>query len=423
MLKKSLFLTALIGLFVVTLFFVAIAPFHIYTLTLTEGVSTRFLTMKPSSLALYDGHDFHLANITHGGGDNALYAPIHFSNFILPLPINHPSFTFIPNIKMDGSGPRLGASFLDGKRNELISFMIERNVKLETTLGEQKIFQLPVFKNYILRKGHEEFWGDLFSKGLSLPASGKGNFFESLLILRKVSYSDLVYNLYVLYNRTHLLPADTMKISFDNESKHGLVELVSPDPLYRLEKLYLIDQGIIYSLKLKTKIGHEGAEHFRNKLLKETRFKNSTTDSAVAIYAQYKNISYEQRVDQMGMSYLFAAWSHDLLNKEFVRVIILFLERGKSNLIYLKPFYEYAYKRFGSNLSSENEYLMETPDQKLKRQMHDELEGEVKKEELSNTPKFEGSVNDPNEKIKLNLQKARENKNNSDDSEKMLLQE
>ena len=66
---------------------------------------------------------------------------------------------------------------------------------------------------------------------------------------------------------------------------------------------------------------------------------------------------------------------------------------------------------------------METPDQKLKRQMHDELEGEVKKEELSNTPKFEGSVNDPNEKIKLNLQKARENKNNSDDSEKMLLQE
>ena len=213
------------------------------------------------------------------------------------------------------------------------------------------------------------------------------------------------------------------KIYFDESTQHGLVELVSEDPLFKLERLYLIDKGIIYSLTIKTKRGQVAAEHFRNKIIKESSYKNSTPDSAIAIYAQYKNIPYEHRVDKQGMSYLYAAWSHDLLNKEFDRVIILFLEKGQSNLKYLKPFYEYAYKRFGTNLSSDNELLMEDADQKLKRKMKDELESEVKKEEHISGPKFDEVTTDSNEKIKMNLQKAKENKTNSDESARMLLQE
>lgn len=60
------------------------------------------------------------------------------------------------------------------------------------------------------------------------------------------------------------------------------------------------------------------------------------------------------------MIYLYSAWSHDLNNRDFVRVIILFLERGKLNLKYLKPFYEFAYRKFGSTLSSASGYLNET---------------------------------------------------------------
>jgi ABC-type Fe3+/spermidine/putrescine transport system ATPase subunit len=99
------------------------------------------------------------------------------------------------------------------------------------------------------------------------------------------------------------------------------------------------------------------------------------------------------------------------------------LEKGQSNLKYLKPFYEYAYKRFGTNLSSDNELLMEDADQKLKRKMKDELESEVKKEEHISGPKFDEVTTDSNEKIKMNLQKAKENKTNSDESARMLLQE
>jgi len=300
---------------------------------------------------------------------------------------------------------------------------VEKPYKLETISGDQKIFLLPVFRNHIYRKSEEEVWKDLFSKKLSLPSNVGQSFYESLFALKEVTYNDLVYNLYILYNRTHLFPEQTKKVSFNPVTGQGILELESDDPKYRVERLYLIEKGMIYSLTIKTKKGLAQSEDFRNKMLSEVKFKNTTTDSAIPIYAQYKNISYGNRVDQQGMTYLYAAWSHDLGNRDFVRVIILFLERGKSNLKFLKPFYEYAFKKFGSNLSADNEFLLETPDEKLKRRMKEELENEIKKEENANAPKFEGNFSTPDDKIKFYLQKAKEGKQNSDDSEKVLLQE
>jgi len=64
-----------------------------------------------------------------------------------------------------------------------------------------------------------------------------------------------------------------------------------------------------------------------------------------------------------------------------------------------------------------------TAEEKLKRKLKEELESEVKKEEILNKSKFEGNFNSPDEKIKFYLQKAKENKNNSDDLEKVLIQE
>lgn len=423
MVKKLIFLTIALLLIGATLAFITIAPYHIYTLTLTEGVSTRFLTMKPSSKVFYDGQDLKYFNNENLNNDKALYTTFHFSNFEFPMPFNHPVFSMIPVIKIESTGPRLGASFLDGKNVELFSFMLDKTYKLETSSGNQKIFLLPIFKNHIARKSEEEIWKDLFSKKLSLPSNIGKSFYESYQSLHNVSYEELVYNLFILYNRTHLFPKNIKRIAYDPMTKHGLIELPSDDPRYRLEQFFIVENGIVYPMTIRTRIDHMASENFRNRILRESIYKSSTADSAIPIYARYKSISYGGRIDQQGMTYLFAAWSHDLLNREFVRVIILFLERGKSNLKYLKPFYEYAYKKFGSSLSSGNENLVETADEKLKRKMKEELEGEIKKEEQANKPSFEGNFNDPDEKIKYYLQKAKDSKINSDDSDKVLLQE
>ncbi len=425
MLKKSLFLIVLVGLIVFTVALFAIAPYHIYTLTLTEGVSTRFLEMKPTISALYDGQEFRFkSELGSARQDSGLYTMFHFSNFVMPIPLNHPIFSLIPTIKIETTGPRLGGSFLDGKNADLFSFMQEKIYKLDMTTGNQQLFLLPVFKNHISRKLQDEIWRDLFSKKLSLPSNDGKSFFESLFMLRKVTYNDLVYNLFILYNRNLLFPSKTTRISYDKVTNHGLVELVSDDPKYLLERLYLNENGIIYSMTIRTKIDNITAEHFREKILKETYFKNSTTDSAIPIYAHYKSITYGKRVDQQGMTYLYSAWSHDLNNRDFVRVIILFLERGKSNLKFLKPFYDYAYKKFGSSFSTGTEELIENADVKLKRQMKEELENEVKNEESqTNKPKFEGNFATPADKINFYLDKAKEKKTNSDDADKLLIQQ
>ena len=424
MIKKTIYLIIALLLIMGGFALFVVAPYHIYTLTLTEGVNTRFLVMKPSPAVFYDGQEFYYpSTMTKTEEDSSLYSDFHFSEFQMPLPFNHSIFSMIPTIKIESTGPRLGGSFLDGKNTDLFTFMLEKSYKLETISGDQKLFILPVFRNHISRKTESDVWRDLFSKKLSLPSNEGKSFYQSLLALRKVSYDDLVYNLYILYNRTHLFPENTKKISYDPTTNHGLIELPSDDPKFRLERLFIIEKGIIYSITIRTRIDHLISEHFREKILRETIYKASSVDSAIPIYAQYKNISYNRRIDQQGMTYLYAAWSHDLNNREYVRVIIMFLERGKSNLKFLKPFYEYAYKRFGSNLSSGNDALMETAEEKLKRRVKEELEEEVKKEEQKKNAQFEGNFGSPEEKIKYYLQKAKENKVNSDDKEKVLIQE
>jgi hypothetical protein len=404
--------------------FISIAPYHIYTLTLTEGISTTFLEMKPSEKSFYDGIDFKYYGKKDLVNDNiGIFTNLHFSNFIIPLPLNSSVFNLIPVIKNESTGPRLGASFTDNKRNELFYFIVEKPVKFDTTSGNQKLFILPVFKNHIMRKNLNEMWGDLFYKKLTLPSNLGKSFYDSLISLKSVSYSDLVYNLFILYNRDRFFPEDTKEISFNPEKNLGLIGIKSFDENYRSERIYINANGMVYSISLKTKKGSVQAERYRDIFLKTVSYQESTTDSSIPIYAQYKSIPYAHRLEQKGMTYLYTAWSHDLNNRDYVRVIIYFLERGESNLKYLKPFYEYSYKKFGSNFSGSDGNLNESAEEKLKRKSKEELEIEIRNEEQSSNPKNEGSFNSPDEKIKYYLQKAKDSKKNSDDDQKMLIQE
>lgn len=419
MLRKFVYLIITFALILGAGFLVVIAPYHIYTLTLTEGVNTRFLQMDPTKSVFYDGKIVDIKKPSKMD-DESLYKTFHFYHFELPMPMNHLLFSLIPTIKIESSGPRLGARFQNGKNAELFSFMLERPYKLETTSGDQKLFVLPIFKNYISRKSSDEIWGDLFQKQLSLPSNEGESFFESLKTLRKVSYKDLVYNLYILYNRRYVLPTETQGFSYYKEKNMGIVKLPSDDPKILVERLYIVNEGLIYPLVIRTRLSDRPAMNFRAKFIREIQYKSTSTDSAISIYASYKQISYGQRIDQQGMTYLYSAWSHDPENRDYIRVIILFLERGKLNLKYLKPFYEYAYKKFGSSLSTASGFLSETPAETLKRRISEELEAEVKKEAERKAANFEGQFGSPEDKIKFNLQKAKDNKINSDDKEKSL---
>ncbi|MBY0416289.1 MAG: hypothetical protein K2Q18_19095 [Bdellovibrionales bacterium] len=415
MIKSVLYLSVIVVLVFGAFFLMAIAPYHIYTLTLTEGVNTKFLKMDPTNSVFYDGNSLEKPELEMMN-DERLYETFHFDHFELPMPINHPIFSLIPMIKIEATVPRLGARFQNPKNVELFSFMVEKGYRFETTADQQKLFVLPFFKNYIDEKASNDVWADLFQKKLSLPSNEGKSFLYSLTYLSDVSYRELVYNLYVLYNRKFVLPETTKKFSYYKDRNIGIAELPSEDPGILVERVFVIEKGIIYPVLIKTKKDDLSANNFRSKFLREIRYKMTTTDSAISIYARYKQIPYSYRVDQQGMTYLYAAWSHDIDNRDFIRVIVLFLERGYANLKFLTPFYEFAYKKFGSSLSSESGYLNETAAEGLKRKISEQLSNEVKTEEEMSREKFEGRFATPEERIKYNLQKAKDNKINSDEN-------
>jgi len=120
------------------------------------------------------------------------------------------------------------------------------------------------------------------------------------------------------------------------------------------------------------------------------------------------------------MTYLMAAWSHDMSNKEFLRVMISFLERGKHNIKFLKPLYEFAFKKYGTNLSSSEELIIENANERVKRKAKEELEAEIRKAEEVKTVKQDGEFTTEEEKMKYFLQRAKDKKTNSDTSIKEL---
>ena len=114
MIKNVIYTTLIVGLFAFFVVLVLIAPYHIYMTTISEGVNTSFLVLKPTNSALFDGRENERENLEKMH-DRSLYENFHFNNFIIPIPLDHSIISLIPLIKIDSIGPKLGANFQNAK--------------------------------------------------------------------------------------------------------------------------------------------------------------------------------------------------------------------------------------------------------------------------------------------------------------------
>lgn len=421
MIQKLVMNLIILALLVVAMTLVVIAPYHIYTLSLTDGVSTRFLTFKAPSKEILNGGEFVLNKedlIEYE--DSSVWKDFHFQHHLLPLPIHHPNYVFLPLFINDNDGTRLGAEFLNMRNVKLAGFKTGVVRKFELSSGKESLFLLPIFKKMLEKVSAQKKWEDLFSKKLSLPSNEGKSFLSTLKTMWDIPYNDLVYNLYILYNRQLFFKDQVKTIKFDKAKNVGVVELYADRPNELIEKFFFFDNGIVYTFELSSLNDNRQSKNLRFKILNNLNIKHSTPDSAVSIYAEYKNISYTQRIDAEGMTYLMSAWSHDMSNKEFLRVMISFLERGKHNIKFLKPLYEFAYKKYGTNLSSNEELIIENANERVKRKAKEELEAEIRKAEEIKTVKQDGEFTTEEEKMKYFLQRAKDKKTNSDTSIKEL---
>jgi len=393
----------------------AFAPYHFYNRALYSGMESKFFSVEKTSDIIHKGSYYNIDPMKSVSSEATdLWEVFHFSEFEIPLPVRHPMFVMIPLIEYRRDRPILGAKFKTRGGTEVSSFKVLESFKFDRRVEHHKIFELPFFKNYLLKIEDKVLWKDLFTKDLNLP---KGNFKdkEYWKKLWNISYQELVYNLYILQMRSEFFPKNARNLSYYTNKSFGVIHLVDEakvdlglEELFRSELIYVYRDGFIHKLLLRSRFENVIGDSIRKRIMNALEYKANDEASAIEIYARYKALSYYKRVSQEGMIYLYSGWSHVTDKKEFMKEMIQFLERGNNSYEYLAPLYRYSFKKFGTNFSILKDNLKESEAEKLKRKTLEEEKNQDEKITNTQTSDVEGEFESEDKKVEFFLKKAKE---------------
>ncbi len=394
-----------------------VTPYVLHTKILYGGISGKYLEIKGLAKGARKGDVLSFDSVEKG--NMQLWKNFHFGNFILPFPLHHPQVLVLPVINEYFPSEYLifGVKYANTNVDEYASFLIQKPKKLDWSDFQGKFFNLPIAKKIINEKTIAQIWEDMFVRDLNILL--KGNKFSKIL---SIPYSELVYNLFIQALRLKYFPANVLKVSFIKDRSIGVVELAGGDERYRNEIIFTLNDDVVYMLSFQSRKWAVFSETIRNRFFSDFNFKMDEEMAADLIYSEYKLLSYSEKIDQQGMTYLFSAWSHVTWNKEFLREMIQFLERGKNNIHHLNSLYQYGYKRFGTTFSLKEERLQEKVGKKLERKMKEELEEEIREEEQRKEQETEGQFENNQERIRFLLRKAKDSGKDSDENDDMIIE-
>lgn len=337
-----------------------------------------------------------------------LWQDFHVGEFLVPLPFRHPMFIAAPQIKYLGkeTPPQLGFEFINQKQKKVASIMLLPKAQFKFKNPETKLFKVPFFQQYINDKTYKEKWRDIFElKYSDMPKD----------------YKVLSYYLYILHQRSQFINTNTLAFDYFPNQDLAIIEIKAKDKDFKHELIIKNLGGILYSFYLSTKVLDDEAKLIRNRLLTSIKFSPDSIEASKPIYDQFKNLPYEQQVTNDGLLYLFTAWSHDIDNKEFLRVMIQFLERGKDNLKFLDPLYSYSYQKYGTSYSKIDENLKEKAEEEFKRKLEEENKQERLEAERRRVLELDIDKLSPKERLEYRLKKAKENKIQSSDDKVLIV--
>lgn len=305
---------------------------------------------------------------TIASGD--LWRKFHLIDVMIPMPVRNPFYYASPVLKYipDTKKTEIGLKIYDAKEREISKIYFMQNKLFPSDLNGQKFFQLPLVKKHLKSISQQKIWKDLFTKQLE-----EWN----------IPFADMAYNLYLLHLRTKLLPDKYKSFGLVKETNTAIIELESKNKDYITELLLTKTRGVIYSFVLISEIGNEESQLLRQKFLKETQFQGGSVHLSDILYREFKGLGYDRQIDQEGMMYLLSAWTHSPNNKDYIREMIAYLERGERTQRQLESLYAYAYSRYGETFSTKGVEGLQISDN-LDFQRKLELEKKADEEKLKN---------------------------------------
>lgn len=339
-------------------------------------------------------------------GNGNLWKQFHLIDVLIPLPVRNPFYYASPVLKYIPGEKRteIGLKIYDNNEREISKLYFMQNKLFPSDLNGQKLFQLPIVKKHLKSISQEKIWKDLFTKKL-----GEWN----------IPFDDMAYNLYLLHLRAKLLPDKFLSFGFVKNTKTAVIELESKNKDYITELILTKSRGVIYSFVLISERENEESQQIRYKLLKETQFQGGSIHLSKIIYREFKALSYDRQIDQEGMLYLLSAWTHNPKNKDFLKEMIFYLERGQRTQRQLESLYKYAYSRYGKTFTTKDVAGV-IINKNLRLQQNLELEKNANEEKLNNQViKIEPKKLTKEEEVQLMLKKAKRNKKSQ--SKRMII--
>jgi len=404
---KAIFLS-LIFVFLITIsaLLVIVAPYHFYSFSMKNGIENNFLSLKkPNPRLMKSGNLFKnpIQNINEN-----VWEEFPFYNFNFRLPIRDLSFYFVLHPYDTEQGVQFDLDVLNLKNEKLLEIKYEEVSEFQMFPFKDNVFFLPMFEKYIYGKGKENIWNDLYINSiLKLEEVNGSSVTKRWAQVWKLSYRNLVYNLYLLKLRDHYLNGHGQ---FGKNTDLDFYTLSKEDEEYLYDRLLFYKKGKIYTLTLKSAKEHIDAERLRQHILSSARVSLVGESTSIHSYARFKDLPYRDKITQIGFLYLVSAWTHDREKEGFLKEIIFYLEKSEGSIFQLTPLYQFAIKKYGTNFSSNR--LEESFKKKMEREAAEKLQREL--EDAKNSTIQDGTFSSEEEKIKFNLQKGREDKLDKD---------
>lgn len=360
---------------------IILLPYHFYYKALNTGISSKYINIDFTNI---DKDNFLAPKnlivsklVNNKNYSTSDFREFHLKNFVIPIPVNNLNYIILPEMYKIYKKINLALRFKNLADKEIFRIDFLERFTFSHDLYKYKIFQLPYFKNYILKYSMEKIWKDMFSKNLNIEEL-KTRFnplrFKSYL---KIDYRQLVYNLYILHLRIkYFKDASNFQYLKKKSRSIGIIEVTSKNKyLYNKYIAHIFINRRIERVMISIKRNDKNSLRLLTNILKNIKPKQDEKDAAIENYAFFKSLKYEKKISQLGFLAMFSAWSHDLLNENYIKELIFWLERNKSlNKERLKIFHDFAFKTYGSNFTTVKSKLIETEEVKIEREMLEEQE-------------------------------------------------
>ncbi len=384
-------------------------PFKVYNSVFEKGVDNDFVSVFKPEKNFLAPVELDISNFKITEKSKFFWDEFHFRDFLITVPTHNPNFLVVPYIStIESNGvPLMGMNYIDQKLRKNFLFRTAPIVKFDVNKFNDKLFTLPLFKEKLLKTPIKDIWIDLFSKKIA-QIKQNDNLLDGELY-------NLIYNLYILKLRKEIFTENIESFSFYSDKQIGIIKRKSEKQNLSNYTLMFLNNSFITSLDIEFRNTSKNGVNAFKRFVKLIKYKESNEEESARIYAKYKSLSYQIKVDQEGLAYLFSAWSHIPNERGFIREMIFFLERGRGNSYHLGPLYKYAFRKFGTSFSADEMKLRETAKEKLKRLIKEEDESEIGAIGKEN----EGSEVDINDSD-YKLQKVKDKKINDDTKDNVL---